>query len=66
VDGRVSWTFDTANGSIELCGNVDNLLDEDPPVTATFAGFGGNPVQTNSALFDLLGRRYTIGVRFSL
>jgi outer membrane receptor protein involved in Fe transport len=66
VDGRVSWTFDTANGEIELYGNVNNLLDEDPPVTAAWGAFGANSTQTNSALFDLLGRRYMIGVRFAL
>jgi outer membrane receptor protein involved in Fe transport len=66
VDGRVAWTFDTPSGSIEVYGNISNLLDEDPPIAAAWGAFGANSAQSNSALFDLLGRRYVIGVRFSL
>lgn len=64
LDTRVAWTMATGNGSVELYANINNLLDEDPPVTATFAGFGANPAQVNAALFDQLGRRYTLGMRF--
>jgi hypothetical protein len=42
------------------------LLDEDPPVTAAWDAFGAGATQRNSVLFDLLGRRFMIGVRFSL
>ena len=66
VDTRLSWTFDTANGEIELYGNVNNLLDEDPPVTAAWDAFGAGATQRNSVLFDLLGRRFVVGVRFAL
>ena len=66
VDTRVSWTFTTRNGEIEVFGNINNVLDEDPPVAATWDAFTGAPSQRNSVLFDLLGRRYMIGVNFSL
>ena len=45
-------------------GNINNLLDEDPPIAATHAAFSGNSNHVNSALFDLLGRRYKDAVRF--
>jgi len=64
TDVRFGWTKDLAGGtSLELFGNITNLTDEDPPVTAYYSVFGGNSVQTNPLLFDLLGRRYTAGLR---
>ncbi len=66
VDTRVSWTMDTRAGSIEIFGNVSNLLDEDPPIAATFGTFGAVSDQVNDALFDQLGRRYVVGFKLSL
>ncbi len=42
--------------------NVSNLFDKDPPLVASF-GFTGSQA-TNSSLFDIYGRRYTMGVKF--
>jgi hypothetical protein len=66
VDTRISWTFTTRNGEIEVFGNINNVLDEDPPIAATWDAFGAGANQRNSALFDLLGRRYMIGLNFAL
>jgi len=52
-------------GTWEIYGNVQNLTDEDPPVTASFGFFGATANQTNSGLYDVLGRRYVIGARFN-
>lgn len=54
------------NGSVEIFGAVTNLTDQDPPVTAYYSTFGAHPVQANSVLFDLIGRRFTVGVKFAL
>jgi hypothetical protein len=35
-------------------------------LAAAWGAFGANSTQANSALFDLLVRRYVIGARFSL
>ena len=44
---------------------IDNLFNLDPPKVAT-AGINPYLVRaTNSALYDLLGRFYRLGVRFS-
>jgi outer membrane receptor protein involved in Fe transport len=43
--------------------NVTNLFDKDPPLVATW-GFTGSQ-QTNTSLFDIYGRRYNVGVRFT-
>lgn len=65
VSSGYSW--DLRGGTLELFANVQNLLDKDPPVApsvfdATLGQTGG--IGTNAALFDLLGRRFTIGVNF--
>jgi iron complex outermembrane recepter protein len=61
-----SYAWDVAGGMLELSANVQNLFDRDPPVTATVFDTAlaqvGN--QVNQGLFDLLGRRFTIGVKF--
>ncbi|MEP7005149.1 MAG: TonB-dependent receptor [Sphingomonas bacterium] len=54
------------NGNVELFAAVTNLTDQDPPVTAYYSSFNAHPVQTNSVLFDLVGRRFTMGVKFAL
>ncbi len=49
----------------EIFFKVDNLFNLDPPRAATA---GANPYlvrATNAALYDLLGRFYRVGVRFS-
>jgi iron complex outermembrane receptor protein len=51
------------SGSYRVSLNVSNLFDEDPPLAPAF-GFTGS-TQTNSSLFDVYGRRYTLGVRFN-
>jgi outer membrane receptor protein involved in Fe transport len=64
TDVNFSWTKDLASGqTLQLFGNIRNLTDEDPPITAWWSNFGANAVQTNGLLFDLLGRQYTAGLR---
>jgi iron complex outermembrane recepter protein len=42
--------------------NIQNLFDAPPPRSGDW-GFGGS-IPTNEGLFDVLGRRYVLGVRF--
>jgi iron complex outermembrane recepter protein len=60
------YTWEVYGGKLELYGDVQNLLDRDPPIVpAQFdASLGQTGSQVNSGLFDLLGRRFTVGVRF--
>jgi outer membrane receptor protein involved in Fe transport len=67
ADMSLSYTFDLGGrSSIEVFGNVTNLFDEDPPVTPYYSAFLGYAQQYNPSLFDVLGRRYTAGVRFRM
>jgi iron complex outermembrane receptor protein len=65
ADMKLRYEFELDQGYIELFGNVSNVIDEDPPVTPSFGLFSGSSNQTNSGLFGLLGRRFTIGLRYT-
>lgn len=63
--GGYSW--DLPDGTLELQANIQNALDKEPPVIATpfdasLGQVGGSG--TNQGLFDMLGRRFTIGLTY--
>ncbi len=61
TDLRLSYSTDmTRAGSWEIYARVENLFDRNPPRAADFSDFNG-ATHTNETLFDVLGRRYTLG-----
>ncbi len=58
---RGSWRFDREPYSLLLFANVVNVFDRDPPLAPGW-GFVGS-WHTNEGLFDVIGRRYTLGLR---
>jgi outer membrane receptor protein involved in Fe transport len=52
-------------GNPELYLTVSNLFDQNPRITATNGGSGASYVQT-SALYDEIGRYFTVGIRANL
>jgi outer membrane receptor protein involved in Fe transport len=62
LNTQVGYRFDTPNvGNFNVYLNVQNVLDKDPPVVATWSDFFGAST-TTPALHDALGRRYALGV----
>lgn len=63
---QAGYAWDLSSGRLEIYGNVQNLLDRDPPIVpSTFdASLAQTGNQVNAGLFDLLGRRFSVGVRF--
>jgi len=60
IDIGASYRFDIGDSrSVELYGAVKNLTNPTPPVNV-YSGSGTNPF-----LFDMIGRRFTIGARFA-
>jgi len=55
-----------SRSEIEIFGAVTNLTDQDPPLTPYYSTFGAHPIQANSVLFDQIGRRFTVGVKFNM
>jgi hypothetical protein len=65
IDLNLRYELEVGEGSWEIYGSAQNLTDEAPPVVPNFGFFGASSSQTNAGLHDLLGRRYTVGARFS-
>jgi iron complex outermembrane recepter protein len=63
VDTRLSYRLDFSSGSAEIFGSVTNLFNRDPPLIPAYSAFTAAPAQTNAALYDLLGRRFTVGFK---
>jgi outer membrane receptor protein involved in Fe transport len=76
VDNHVASAFYTdmkisydrqigSHSSVEIFGQMTNVFDKDPPITPYYSAFLGYSQQYNAALFDALGRRFVLGVKFS-
>ncbi|HEX7081541.1 MAG TPA: TonB-dependent receptor [Gammaproteobacteria bacterium] len=50
-----------SGGEWEAFAHIANVFDEDPPLIAGWSAFGGTGIGTNESLYDVLGRRYTVG-----
>jgi outer membrane receptor protein involved in Fe transport len=64
TDVRLGYSMEAHGGQLEVFGNVLNVFDESPSVVPSFDSFTASSGQVNGSLFDLLGRRYTVGVRY--
>ena len=66
ADLALSYRWELGEGAeLEIFGQVTNMLDEDPPITPYYSAFLGYSQQYNPSLFDVLGRRYTLGFRLT-
>ncbi len=62
IDVGAHYRVESVAGGPELFFNISNVLDRDPPLIpgASLIGF-----QTNSTLYDTMGRYYTLGLRLA-
>jgi iron complex outermembrane receptor protein len=60
---RFSYELASLGEGTEFFATAENLFDEDPPLAPGNFSFFSGASQTNAALFDRLGRRYTVGMR---
>ncbi len=62
LNAQVGYNFSMPSiENLKVYLNVQNVLDKDPPVVATWSDFFGAST-TTPALHDSLGRRYALGV----
>jgi outer membrane receptor protein involved in Fe transport len=66
ADLRLSYDLSMLGSEAQVWGSVTNLLDKDPPITGTYSTFTGTSAQYNAGLFDVLGRRFTLGLKLRL
>lgn len=63
TDLNLTWTIEqNGGGTLDFFANVTNVFDRTPPIRGAFFNFFGSTQQVD-ALHDILGRRYTAGVR---
>ncbi len=62
VDLRMAWDMTISGTDVELYGNVTNLFDRDPPVIPSYSAAVAAPAQFNAGLYDVLGRRFAVGL----
>src|SRR5690606_26482776 len=59
TDIRLGYDFGLGGGEFQLYASVTNLFDRDPSIAPSGLPFG--TTHTNTNLFDVIGRRYTLG-----
>lgn len=65
TDLRLSYDFKAiSDGNWQMYFNVTNLFDKAPPVIPSWSVFVGTGYSANERIHDLLGRRFTMGMRF--
>ncbi len=70
VDGRsytdltLKYKFSLQSNDFETFLTVNNAFDRDPPPSPTRVGTPVSILGTNPTLYDMVGRYYTVGVRF--
>jgi iron complex outermembrane receptor protein len=50
---------------LEVFANVNNVFDNEPVIAAGAVGRTGVGLGANSSLYDVIGRRFTVGVNYS-
>ncbi len=63
TDVTLGYKLPVAKRAFELYLTVNNLFDQDPPITPN--GSAASPRAANGAFYDLIGRYYSLGLRFS-
>ena len=58
VDLTASYDLSVEGREIQVFGKIGNVLDQDPPLT------GNSSYGTTRALYDVIGRNFTAGLRF--
>lgn len=63
VDASAQYTLhEQGDSQLQLFGAINNLLDKDPPINPTSFL---SPSATNKTLYDVIGRYYTLGMRYN-
>ena len=61
-----TYNFELAGGHMmQLWGSINNLTDEDPPMTGGGVGFDPGIGGTNPIFYDTAGRFWRVGLRMN-
>jgi len=62
----MSYDITIGSSTLQLYGVINNIFDKTPPITPSYGALGSSAIQVNSSLYDVLGRRYTLGFRLQM
>lgn len=65
-DMRLSYDITIGSSTLQLYGVVNNITDKPPPIAPSWVALSSAPVQTNPTLYDVLGRRFTFGLKLTM
>jgi iron complex outermembrane recepter protein len=65
-DMRLSYDITVGATTVQLYGVINNIFDKAPPLAPSYVALSSAPVQTNQSLYDVLGRRFTVGLKLQL
>ncbi len=65
-DLRLTYDITMGSSTLQLYGVVNNLFDKAPPLAPAYVALSSAPVQTNQSLYDVLGRRFTVGLKLQM
>ncbi|HMB73701.1 MAG TPA: hypothetical protein VKQ06_09030, partial [Gammaproteobacteria bacterium] len=64
---NLSYDFEWGSSTAQAFFYVGNLFDEDPPLLAgAVGGTSGRASYTNTSIYDVLGRTFTVGIQVGL
>jgi iron complex outermembrane receptor protein len=64
ADLGLTYAINTqSKGDWQVYGQLTNVFNRSPPIDPIAVGRGGTGLDTNTALYDVLGRRYNVGVK---
>lgn len=64
LDAFFGWTLPVAEGTTQLFVGVENLLDQNPPISQSQDNSGCCSSGANPFVYDLIGRSIRSGIRF--
>jgi outer membrane receptor protein involved in Fe transport len=62
-DLRMSYDIKMGSSIAQLYGVVNNITDKTPPIVPGYVALSSSPLQTNQSVYDVLGRRFTVGLK---
>ncbi len=65
-DMRLTYDIAIGSSTLQLFGVVNNISDKPPPIVPAWNALGSAPAQTNPTLYDVLGRRFTFGLKLTM
>jgi outer membrane receptor protein involved in Fe transport len=65
-DLRLSYNMTIGSTTLQLYGVINNLTDKAPPLAPSYVALYSAPIQTNPSTYDVLGRRFTVGLKLQM